>query len=156
MSTHALEGSERSDPAPTGAVADGSEAAPKRPLGDLSVGLAILRNLDLGVLALALPVFLIAGWPLLGWAATAVAWLVQRWIQHYATRRAIATGDRRAVVGVMAGTMVGRIWLMGLVVLGAGLAEREAGLAAGILAAVLFTVYFSTLLIVKPLEEAGR
>jgi putative exporter of polyketide antibiotics len=59
-------------------------------------------------------------------------------------------------MGVIAGTMLGRIWLVGLAVLVAGLAEREAGLAAGLLAAALFTVYLSTTLIVKPLEEARR
>jgi hypothetical protein len=120
------------------------------------VGLSLLRYLDLALLALALPVFLIAGWPILGYAATAAAWLATRAIQEFATRRAVATGDRRAVLGVIAGTMMGRIWLVGLAVLGAGLVEREAGLAAGVLAVVLFTVFFSTTLIVKPLEEAGR
>ena len=120
------------------------------------MGLAILRGLDLIVLALALPAFLVAGWPLLGYAATTVAWLLQRGIRAIATRRAVATGDRRAALGVLAGTMMGRIWLLALAVLGAGLAEREAGLAAGVLAAVLFTVYLSTTLIVRPLEEARR
>ena len=95
------------------------------------MGLTVLRNLDLALLALALPVFLVAGWPLLGYGATAAAWLAQRAIQAYATRRALATGDRRAAMGVIAGTMVGRIWLVGLAVLGAGLVEREAGVAAG-------------------------
>ena len=120
------------------------------------MGLTVLRYLDLGLLALALPAFAIGGWPLLGYAATAAAWLLQRAIQEFATRRALATGDRRAVMGVIAGTMVGRLWLMGLTVLGAGLVEREAGLAAGVLAAVLFTVFFSTTLVVKPLEGARR
>jgi hypothetical protein len=107
-------------------------------------------------LALALPAFLIAGWPLLGYGATAAAWLVTRAIQEFATRRALSTGDRRALMGAIAGTMMGRIWLVGLAVLGAGLAEREAGLAAGVFAAVLFTVYLSMTLIVRPLEEASR
>ena len=120
------------------------------------MGLAVLRYLDLAVLALALVAFLVAGWPLLGYAATAVAWLLQRAIQEIATRQAVATGNRRAALGVMAGTMMGRIWLVGLAVLGAGLAEREAGLAAGVLAAVLFTVFLTTTLIVKPIEEARR
>jgi hypothetical protein len=120
------------------------------------MGLTILRNLDLAILGLALPVFVAAGWPLLGYAATAAAWLLQRAIQAFATRRAMATGDRRAALGVLAGTMMGRIWLLALAVLGAGLVEREAGVAAGVLAVVVFTVYFSTLFIVKPLEEARR
>jgi hypothetical protein len=118
--------------------------------------LTLLRCLDLLVLALALPLFLIAGLPLVGYVGVALAWLAQRVISAFAARRAVASGDRRAALGVMAGTMVARLWLLGLAVLCVGLIEREAGLAGAILAAVLFTVSFSTLLIVKPLEEAQR
>jgi len=124
--------------------------------GEVGFFLTLLRNLDLLVLALALPLFLIADLRLIGYAGTAAAWLAQRGISAYAARRAAETGDRRAAMGVMAGTMVARLWLMGLSVLAVGLIEREAGLAAALLAAVLFTVSFSTLLIVKPLEEAQR
>jgi hypothetical protein len=120
------------------------------------MGLTLLRNLDLLVLAAALPIFVIAGLPLLGYGAVAAAWVAQRTIAHYAEARAIATGDRRAAMGVVAGTMVLRLWLLGLSVLGAGLVEREAGLAGGVFAAFLFTTFFITLLIVKPLEEAAR
>lgn len=120
------------------------------------MGLTILRHLDLAVLAIALPVFLIAGFPLLGYAVVALAWLLQRGIQAYAERRALASGDRKAAIGVIAGTMMARLWLLGLSVLGAGLADREAGLAAAVLAFSLFTIAFSTLLIVKPLEDARR
>ena len=45
------------------------------------MGLRILRNLDLVVLALALPVFIAAELPLLGWAAATVAWLASRVVQ---------------------------------------------------------------------------
>jgi hypothetical protein len=121
--------------------------------GEAGFLLTLLRCLDLLVLALALPLFLIAGLPLLGYLGIAVAWLAQRGINAFATRRAVASGDRRAAMGVLAGTMVARLWLVGLSVLCVGLVEREAGLAAAVLAAGLFTVSFSTLLIVKPLEE---
>ena len=47
----------------------------------------LVRHLDLVVLALALPVFLLAGWPMLGYAAGAVAWLAQRAIQPTRTAR---------------------------------------------------------------------
>lgn len=120
------------------------------------MGLSLLRHLDLVVLALALPVFLLGGFPLLGYAAVALAWLAQRGIQAYAERRAVASGDRKAAIGVLAGTMMARLWLLGFSVLGAGLADREAGLAAAVLAFALFTIAFSTLLIVKPLEDARR
>jgi hypothetical protein len=51
---------------------------------------------------------------------------------------------------------MGRLYLVGLTVLAAGIVEREAGLTGGILSVLVFTVYFTTLLIVKPLEEARR
>ncbi len=123
---------------------------------DPSVGLRILRNLDLAGLLIALPVFVAAELPLLGWAAAAFAWLASRVIQALAERRALASGDRRVAMGARAATLMGRLYLVGLTVLAAGIVEREAGLAAGILSVLVFTVYFATLFIVKPLEEAGR
>ena len=119
-------------------------------------GLTVLKNLDLGVLALALPVFLVGGFPMVAYAILAVAWVAQRLLQRFATARAVETGDRRAAIGVIGGVMVARIWLLGLSVLAAGLIEREAGVAAGLLAVALFTTSFVTLLIVKPLEAAAR
>ena len=119
-------------------------------------GLTVLKNLDFGVLALALPVFVVGGFPMVAYAIVALVWIVQRLLQNFATARAVETGDRRAAIGVIGGMMVARIWLIGLGVLAAGLIEREAGVAAGLLAAVLFTTFFVTLLIVKPLEEAAR
>jgi hypothetical protein len=99
---------------------------------------------DLVLLALALPVFLLAGWPLGGYAVTAAVWLLQRGIQVAASRRAVGAqkrGDRRAALGILAGATLARVWLIALAVLLVGLAEREAGLAAAVLSAALFTVY---------------
>jgi len=115
-----------------------------------------LRNLDLAVLAIALPVFIAAGLPLLGWAAATAAWLASRVVQAIAERRAVESGDRRVAMGARAATLMGRLYLVGLTVLAAGIIEREAGLAAGVLAVLVFTVYFTTLLVVKPLEGARR
>ena len=117
----------------------------------------ILHNLDLLVLAIALPVFIVADLPLVGWAATTGAWLATRVIQYYAERRAIAAGTRRAAMGARGATLVARLYVVGLTVFGAGLIERKAGACAGILAVVVFTVYFLSLVIVNALEEAeGR
>ncbi len=105
-----------------------------------------LKYVDLLVLAAALAVFVLAGLPMIGYAAAAAAWLVQRGIQVFATRRAareLAGGNRQRAMGVVGATALGRVWLMAAAALGAGLAEREAGLAAAILLAVLFTVSFA-------------
>ncbi len=101
------------------------------------------KYVDLAVLAAALAVFLLGGLPMLGFAAGAGAWLLQRGIQIVAGRRAsveLAAGNRQRAMATIATTTLGRVWLMATVVLLAGIAEREAGLASGILVAVLFTV----------------
>lgn len=102
------------------------------------------KYVDLIALALALPVFLLAGFPMLGYATGAAVWLVQRVVQSVAARRAqkeLAHGERQRAMGIVAGTGLGRVWLMAAAVLVVGLAvERQAGLAAAVLVVVLFTI----------------
>jgi hypothetical protein len=118
---------------------------------------AVVRLLDLVVLALALPIFVLAGLPLAGYAAAAGAWLVQRAIQVTLERRAKASDDPRTVVGLTAGSMIGRGWLVALTIFGVGVAvDREAGLSAAVLVIVLFTVYFTVSMIVRPFEATGE
>jgi hypothetical protein len=104
------------------------------------------KYVDLIALTAALAVFLIGGLPMLGFAAGAAAWLAQRGIQMIAARRAraeLAAGNRQRAMGVVAATTLGRVWLMATAVLLVGIAEREAGLAAAVLVAVLFTISFA-------------
>jgi len=117
-----------------------------------------VRYADLALLAVALPVFLLADWPLAGYAVAAAAWLAQRGIQVAALRRVTRAGkrgDRRAALGIMAGATLGRVWLIALAVLLVGLAEREAGLAAALLSAALFTVYLAAEFAVRLLGAEG-
>src|SRR4051794_38560548 len=112
--------------------------------------LSFVRYADLGVLVLALPVFLVAGLPLLGWGTSAVAWCIQRGLQVYLNRRAAASDDPRTVAGLLAGSMIARGWFIALAVFGAGMVEREAGLAAAVLCLSLFTVYLSVSMLTRP------
>jgi putative exporter of polyketide antibiotics len=48
------------------------------------------------------------------------------------------------------------VWLIALAVLLVGLAEREAGLAAALLSAALFTVYLAAQFAVRLLAPQGR
>jgi hypothetical protein len=112
-----------------------------------------LRYLDLVLLVLALPLFLAAGFPLLGWAAGAVAWGAQRVVQLYANRKAVAADDPRKTVGIITGSMIGRGWLVALIIFAAGLDENAAGLAAAVLVIVLFTAYFTVSMILRPFEH---
>ncbi len=114
-----------------------------------------VRYLDLIVLAIALPVFAAAGWPMLGYAAGAVAWLAQRAIQHWTNSRALEAqqaGDVKRVAGYVTGSMIGRGWLVALIIFGAGMIENDAGLAAAVLVVVLFTVYFAATMAVRPFQ----
>ena len=112
-----------------------------------------LRYLDLVLLVLALPVFVLGGLPLLGYAAGAVAWLVQRAIQVVLSRKAAESDDPRTVVGIVAGSMIGRGWLVALTIFAAGLKDNEAGLAAAVLIIVLFTAYFTVSMILRPFDK---
>ncbi len=104
------------------------------------------KHVDLLVLAAALALFVVAGWPLLGFAVAAAAWLAQRAIQVFAGRKVaaeIAAGRRQKAMGVVAASTLGRVWLMVTAALLAGVAEREAGLAAAVTLLALFTISFA-------------
>jgi hypothetical protein len=105
------------------------------------------KYVDLFVLAAALAIFVLGGFPLLGYAVAAAAWLTQRGIQVLAGRRAareLADGKRQRAMATLAASTLGRVWLMAAAVLVVGLAaEREAGLAAALLLVGLFTISFA-------------
>ncbi len=112
----------------------------------------LLRYLDLLLVVLTLPVFLLAGLPLAGWGAAAAAWLAQRALQLYLNRRAGASKDARTVVGLLAGSMIARGWFVAIAVFLVGLSDNSAGLAAAVLVVALFTVYFVVGMILRPLQ----
>lgn len=117
--------------------------------------LRAFRYVDLAVLALALPIFVLASLPLLGYAASALAWLAQRGIRALLERQAAETDDPRTMVGLTAASMIARGWLVALTIFGAGMIEREAGLAAAVLAIVLFTAFLSSEMVLRPLGPAS-
>ena len=116
--------------------------------------MAFLRYLDLLLAALALPVFLLADLPLAGWLTGAGTYAAQRAIGEYTARRAAASDDARTTVGLMAGSMIGRGWLVALTIFAVGVAVGdEAGLSAAVLFIALFTVYFTMQMILRPFEK---
>jgi hypothetical protein len=112
----------------------------------------LIRYFDLVLLAVALPVFVLGGLPMLGYAAGGGAWLVQRGLQVLLNRKAVAADDARVTVGIAAGSMIGRAWLVALTIFAAGLADEDAGLAAAVLVIVLFTAYFTVSMIMRPFD----
>jgi hypothetical protein len=79
---------------------------------------------------------------------------VQRAINALATRRAQSSEDPRTVVGLLAGSMIGRGYLVAGSIFAVGLAgAREDGLAAALLSITLFTIYFSAQMVVRPFDQ---
>ena len=105
-----------------------------------------VRYFDLALLAIALPVFIASELPLSAWAVVAAVWIASLAVELYTERRVrreLKDGNRRDAMGWVAATSLGRVWLVTLAVLLVGLLDhREAGLAAAVLAAILFTVHF--------------
>jgi hypothetical protein len=115
--------------------------------------MAVLRYFDLLLAALALPLFALAELPLAGWATGAGAYAAQRGIGAWTARRAAASDDARTTVGLMAGSMIGRGWLVALTIFAVGaLVDDETGLSAAVLFIALFTVYFTMTMILRPFE----
>lgn len=121
---------------------------------------ALLRYADLGLLALALPIFLVAGLPMLGYAVAAAAWLAQHAILLAADRgsaRALVAGDRRKALGIVGVATLSRVWLVALSILLVGLlGEREDGLAAAVLTLALVTLHLGSLAVAKLVHPEGE
>jgi hypothetical protein len=68
------------------------------------------HNLDAIVAILAVPVFLLAGWPLEGWFWATALWAVNRYAQSVIERRAARMGALRGV-GLLGASMLLRPWI---------------------------------------------
>ncbi|HEY1357095.1 MAG TPA: hypothetical protein VGF21_02210 [Thermoleophilaceae bacterium] len=115
-----------------------------------------IRRLDLAVLAIALPVFLVLGMPLLGWGVVSGLWLVQRLAQQLVERRAFASADPTRATAALALSMFARVWIFALVIFVLGKSDRDAGLSAALLSVVLVTVYLTSLMTSGPLAPGSR
>ena len=122
---------------------------------DAPFALRAVRLLDLAVLALALPVFLAAGWPLFGWAGVTAVWLAQRVAQELIQRRARSATNPRTMVGLLSISLMGRIWFLMFAVLAIGLIDRESGLPAAVLTAVTFQAWFTGFMVSRGMEGSG-
>jgi hypothetical protein len=90
------------------------------------------------VIALALPIFLVAGWPLKGWALAATLWLASQLFGYLLVR--LRSGGNLAASGVAAVGMLTRgIVVMGVIFVVA-LSDAELGLAAALTYALAYTV----------------
>ena len=112
----------------------------------------VLRNIDVVALAVALVLFLVAGFEILGWVTGAAAWTIQRLIAELAANRAEHAKDVRTRVGLLAGSMILRGWIVAGIILAVGLSNSDAGLGAAVLFLAVFTLQFTMTLAMRPFE----
>jgi hypothetical protein len=115
----------------------------------------VLKNVDVPALAVALLIFVVAGLPILGWVTGAGAWALQRLISEYVIRKAETSVDPRTKVGLLAGSMIGRGWLVAGIILAVGLSNNDAGLSGAVLFLAVFTLQFTMTLAMRPYETKG-
>jgi hypothetical protein len=105
---------------------------------------ALVRYLDVILVALTLPVLVLIGLPALGALAGGGAWIVSRLLAVFFEDKARQRGDLRQAVGINLAAMIVRAWIVALTVLTVGLvASREDGAMAAALGLCAFTVYFA-------------
>jgi hypothetical protein len=125
-------------PARTSAATSSTDAGPS-----LSRSAAVLRHLDLVVLAVVVPVALALGAPVVGIVVGAAGWLLQHVVARVDTRL-IAKQGSNARFGLSLIDGFGRIWLLaGAIVLAAVIGGRPSGLAAALMIFGAYSVAFA-------------
>lgn len=90
------------------------------------------------VIALALPIFAVAGWPLQGWALAAVLWVAAE-VFALVLARLPSSADNLAAAGMRGIGTTSRGLLVGVVLVIVTVSNETVGLTAAILYAIAFT-----------------
>ena len=115
--------------------------------------MTFLRFFDVALVVFFAPLLLLAGAPALGYGLGGAGWIVSRVGVELIERRA-RTADPRTGIGLHVAGMMGRAWVVGLAVVGAGVAGgRDDAVCAAAVAIVAFTVYFALSLIFRQFER---
>ena len=118
--------------------------------------LRALAYLDITLLVCAVPIFIGADLPILGWIGGTVAYVGQRVISELLKRSATQTQDMTGFLGIMVGGVIARGFLVALAIFGVGMIDKDAGASAGILFLAAFTVHLTMTLILTPYKKGGR
>ena len=98
------------------------------------------------VIALALPVFAVAGWPLSGWALAAVLWGAAQAFAWLLTRLSLDAGNLAAAGMRGIGTSFKAI-AVGIPLVAITVSDERVGIAAAVLYAFAFTVELAVSLV---------
>ncbi|HXD59027.1 MAG TPA: hypothetical protein VN606_13965 [Thermoleophilaceae bacterium] len=122
----------------------------------MPVAMRVLKNLDIVLLVCALPIFIGADLPILGWIGGSAAYVGQRVIGELLNKSASMAEDMSGVLGVMVGGTIARGFLVALSIFGVGMIDNDAGASAGFLFLAAFTVYFTMALVLRPHMKGGQ
>jgi hypothetical protein len=115
--------------------------------------MTFLRFLDVALVVFFAPLLIVAGAPALGYALGGGSWILARAGGEALDRKARAA-DPRTGIGLQVAGMMGRAWVVGLAVVGAGIVGgRDDAVCAAVVALVAFTVYFALSLIFRQFER---
>jgi hypothetical protein len=92
-----------------------------------------------GLIVLALPVFVVAGWPLGGWVLAAVLWVAAQLFGWMLTRLSLDTGNLAAAGMRGIGTSF-RAIAVGIPLVAVTASDEGVGIAAALLYALAFTL----------------
>jgi hypothetical protein len=107
------------------------------------------------VVALALPVFAVAGWPLEGWALAAVLWVGAQGFAYVLTRLP-GDADNLAAAGMRGIGTTSRGLLVGIPLIAVTVADERVGIAAAVVYALAFTVELAVGLLAYFAGEISR
>ena len=97
-------------------------------------------------IALALPVYLVAGWPVSGWVLAAVLWIVGEALAFALARLPLGL-DNLAASGMVAIGMTVRVIGVMVVLIAVTVADKRLGIAAALLYIAAYTVELMTSLV---------
>jgi hypothetical protein len=100
-----------------------------------------------GLIALALPVFLVAGWPIKGWLLAAVLWIGGQLFALLLARLPLGTGNLAAAGMRGIGTSF-RAMAVGIPLVAVTVADERVGIAAALVYAFAFTLELAVSLLV--------
>jgi hypothetical protein len=107
-----------------------------------------------GLIVLALPVFVVAGWPLGGWVLAAVLWAAGQLFGWMLARLSLDTGNLAAAGMRGIGTSF-RAIAVGIPLVAVTVSDERVGIAAALLYALAFTLELALSLVAYFGTEAG-
>lgn len=105
---------------------------------------ALLRHLDIPLVAIAAPLAIVLGAPAFGCAIAAVAWVLQSVLAHTDRRWIARRREPGSRLGLDVAESFGRIWLLvGAIVVAGAVGSRSDGLAAALTIFAAYSVAFA-------------